>query len=107
MRMRWLWISSVFYWIALYAAISTISVQAERVAQFSMFAVGIMLGLFGAGLLLARIPIGLLAARTNRKFLLFGGLCIVFLGNIVVLAAPNPGALFPSRFFLGVGAGFR
>ncbi|MBI2098774.1 MAG: MFS transporter [Candidatus Wildermuthbacteria bacterium] len=107
MRMKWLWVSSVLYWIALYATFSTISVQAERAAQFALFGVGIMLGFFGAGLLLARIPIGLLATRINRKLLFFVGLCVVLAGNIIVpVASPNPIALFPSRFLLGVGAGF-
>ena len=43
MRMKWLWVSSVFFWVALYATFATISVQAERAAQFALFGVGIML----------------------------------------------------------------
>lgn len=106
MRMRWLWISSILYWISLYATVATISVQAERVAQFALFGVGIMLGLFGVGLLLTRILIGLLASRSNRKLLFVGGLIIVLLGNLIVPALPHPAILFASRFLLGVGAGF-
>ncbi|OHA65813.1 MAG: hypothetical protein A3D64_01165 [Candidatus Wildermuthbacteria bacterium RIFCSPHIGHO2_02_FULL_49_9] len=104
--MRWLWNSSLLFWTGLYFSVATVSVQAETVAQLSLFWVGIMNGLFGASLLLVRIPIGIAAGKIPQKKLLFLGLLLVAAGNLVVPLVPHAGALLVSRFLLGAGAGF-
>ncbi len=104
--MGWLWASGLLFWIGLYLSVATVSVQAEIVAQQSLFWVGIMNGLFGGALILVRIPIGIAAGQVSQKKLLLFGLSLVAAGNLVVLVVPHAGALLLSRFLLGSGAGF-
>ncbi|MDO8474362.1 MAG: MFS transporter [bacterium] len=105
--MKWLWNSGLLFWIALYLSVSTVSVQAETVAELSPLLVGVMNGLFGGALLLARIPIGIISGKMlHQKPLLFFGLFLIALGNAIVPLVPHPATLLISRFILGAGAGF-
>lgn len=107
MKLQLLWHSSHLFWVALYASVATVTVQAETVAQQSLAWVGVMTALFGVALVAVRIPIGIAFGKVNQKGLLLGGLFLVGAGNAVVpLLAAHPVSLLASRFLLGAGAGF-
>lgn len=92
--------------MALYASVATVSVQAQIVAEQSLFWIGVMHALFGVALVFVRIPIGIAFGKMDQKRLLLFGLLVILFGNSIVLIFAHPVALLLSRLFLGTGAGF-
>ena len=88
----------------LFLVLPVLSLLSTDLEGYSLFMVGLAIGIYGLGQALLQIPLGMLSDRLGRKPIIIGGLLLFIAGSLLAANAESMTTLIIGRALQGAGA---